>query len=65
MGVIEFMRGPLLENPHRVGGALHRPWDGYRMAHVGTWRVVSRVDDDGVVVTVVRVGHRGRVYRRS
>jgi mRNA interferase RelE/StbE len=61
--VIEFINGPLLDNPHRVGGTLRAPWEGHLCAHVGTWRVVYRVDDDEVVVTVVRVGPRRNVYR--
>jgi mRNA interferase RelE/StbE len=29
----------------------------------GDWRIVYSVDDDRIVVEVIRVGHRGEVYR--
>jgi mRNA-degrading endonuclease RelE of RelBE toxin-antitoxin system len=59
--IVEFINGPLLDDPHRVGTMLKAPWEGHLSAHVGTYRVVYRIDDDAVVVTVVRVGHRGHV----
>jgi mRNA interferase RelE/StbE len=31
---------------------------------IGSYRVVYEIVDDQLVVTVVRVGHRGEVYRR-
>jgi mRNA interferase RelE/StbE len=58
----EFIRGPLLEDPHRVGKPLrndrHGPWSARR----GQYRVIYRVLDDVVVVEVVRVGHRADIY---
>ena len=38
------------------------PGDLYRI-WVGEWRIVYAVEDDRLVVLVVRVGHRGDVYR--
>ena len=31
---------------------------------VGDYRVIYRVEDERLVVLVIRVGHRGKVYRR-
>ena len=59
----EFLTGPLLDNPHRVGKPLSRELAGYRSARRGPYRVVCRVDDDARVVHVLRIDHRADVYR--
>lgn len=35
---------------------------GYRLK-VGDWRVVYEIEDDRLVIMVVRIGHRREVYR--
>ena len=59
----EFITGPLLENPHRVGKRLLPPLDDRHSARRGTYRVVFRIDDKERIVTVVDIGHRRDVYR--
>ena len=50
-------------NPRPLGcKKLTGPGDLYRI-RVGEWRVVYTVEDSRLVVLVVRVGHRGDVYR--
>ena len=60
---LEFLKGPLLENPHRVGRRLSPPLDDRYSARRGTYRVIYRIDDDSRVVTVVLVTHRRDAYR--
>ena len=59
----EFMIGPLLTQPRRVGKRLLPPLDDRFCARRGTYRIIYRIDDDAHVVTVVDVGHRRDVYR--
>ncbi len=59
----EFIVGPLLENPHRVGKRLRPPLDDRRSARRGTYRVVYRIDDETHTVTVLDVAHRRDAYR--
>ena len=59
----EFMVGPLLVQPHRVGKRLLPPLDDRFSARRGTYRIIYRIDDEARVVTVVDVGHRRDVYR--
>jgi mRNA-degrading endonuclease RelE of RelBE toxin-antitoxin system len=59
----EFITGPLLQQPHRVGKRLLSPLDDRFSARRGTYRVIYRIDDDERIVTVVDVGHRRDVYR--
>jgi mRNA interferase RelE/StbE len=63
LAVIEFITGPLVEQPHRLGAQLRRELVGLRSARRGTFRVLYRVDEEARVVTVVRVEHRSDVYR--
>lgn len=59
----EFITGPPLEQPHRIGKRLLPPLDDRFSARLGTYRVIYRVDDKTRVVTVVDIGHRRDIYR--
>lgn len=59
----EFITGPLLENPQRVGKPLRPPLGDRHSARRGTYRVIYRIDDVRHTVTVVDVAHRRDVYR--
>lgn len=52
----------LAEEPF-AGGVLKGEFSGLRRLRVGTYRVVYEVIQGELVVLVIRVGHRGRVYR--
>jgi mRNA interferase RelE/StbE len=59
----EFITGPLLADPHRIGKRLLPPMDDRFSACRGTYRVIYRIDDKARVVTEVDVAHRRDVYR--
>jgi mRNA-degrading endonuclease RelE of RelBE toxin-antitoxin system len=59
----EFMTGPLLQQPYRVGKRLLPPLDDRFSARRGTYRIIYRTDDKTSVVTVVDVAHRRDAYR--
>jgi mRNA-degrading endonuclease RelE of RelBE toxin-antitoxin system len=59
----EFIIGPLLSQPYRVGMRLLPPLDDRFSARRGTYRVIYRIDDGAQIVTVVDVGHGRDVYR--
>jgi mRNA-degrading endonuclease RelE of RelBE toxin-antitoxin system len=59
----EFIRGPLAENPYRVGKPLRDQLEGRYSARRGEFRVIYRVLDDRVVVRVIHIAHRRDVYR--
>jgi mRNA-degrading endonuclease RelE of RelBE toxin-antitoxin system len=59
----EFIVGPLLDNPNRVGKQLRPPLDDRHSARRGTYRVIYRIDDLTRTVTVVDVAHRRDAYR--
>ena len=59
----EFIVGPLLDNPQRVGKRLRPPLEDRLSARRGTYRVIYRIDDSRRRVTVVGVVHRSDAYR--
>ena len=59
----EFIVGPLLENPHRVGTQLMPPLGDRHSARRGTYRVIYRIDDSARTVTVLAVTSRADAYR--
>ena len=58
----EFVTGPLLDNPHRVGKRLRPPLEDRHSARRGTYRVIYRIDDEHRCVTVVGVFSRADAY---
>ena len=53
-----------MEDPRSIGQALH----GQRLGEfwkyrVGDYRLVTRIEDDRLLILVVRIGHRREVYR--
>ncbi|WP_336086304.1 type II toxin-antitoxin system RelE family toxin [Nocardia sp. SSK8] len=63
VAAFEFMTGPLVDDPYRVGKRLQPPLDDRFSARRGTYRVIYRIDDKRMVVTVVDVNHRRDIYR--
>ena len=61
--IVEFMLGPLLENPHRVGRRLRQELTGLHSARRGAYRIVYEIDDDSTTVVVLRIDHRSTAYR--
>lgn len=60
--VWQFVSGPLLDNPHRVGKRLRFELEGYYSARRGQYRVVYRIDEHEVIVDVIKISHRGDAY---
>ncbi|MFZ0493665.1 MAG: type II toxin-antitoxin system RelE/ParE family toxin [Acidimicrobiia bacterium] len=61
--VIDFITGPLRDNPRQVGAALRNELEGVWSARRGTYRILYRIDDERREVIVLRIGHRRDVYR--
>ena len=58
VAAIDFINGPLSDNPQRVGGPLHGELEGCRSARRGTYRIVYRIQGNEVQVITVFEGHR-------
>ncbi|EME66910.1 toxin RelE [Rhodococcus ruber Chol-4] len=61
--VVEFISGPLAENPHRLSKPLRNDLAGLRSARRGDYRILLRVDDDHRTILIVDIDHRAHIYR--
>lgn len=59
----EFITGPLLDDPHRVGKPLDPPMAPVWTARRGTYRILYLLDDSHRIVEVTAVRHRSDAYR--
>lgn len=60
---VEFLFGPLAEDPHRVGAPLRAPFTGQWRAHRGEYRVRYRINTSSRVLYVLDIDHRRNAYR--
>jgi mRNA interferase RelE/StbE len=61
--IIEFITGPLADNPARLSKPLTNELAAYRTARRGDYRVLIRIDEDAHAILVVHIDHRADVYR--
>jgi mRNA interferase RelE/StbE len=63
--IIRFLRERLqpADNPRQWGKPLHGDKGGLWRYRVGDYRLICDIQDEQVVVLVLRVGHRKDVYR--
>ena len=59
-----FDRLPRLEDPRSIGAPLQGQLREYWKYRVGDYRVVCAIQDDRLLVLVVKIGHRREVYER-
>ncbi len=53
-----------MEDPRAIGQALSGQRFGeFWKYRVGDYRVVTRIEDNGLLILVIRIGHRREVYR--
>lgn len=61
---VEFLYGPLADNPWRVGAPLRPPFEGHWRARRGEYRVRYRIDESEHVVYVLDIDHRRDAYHQ-
>jgi mRNA interferase RelE/StbE len=53
-----------LENPRQIGERLQGTLSKFWKYRVGDYRIICSMEDEKLVVVVVRIGHRREVYTR-
>ena len=54
-----------LDNPRSIGAALQGSRLGeFWKYRVGDYRLISKIEDSRLLVLVLRIGHRGEIYRQ-
>ena len=61
---VEFIFGPLADNPQRVGKPLRGELAGLHSARRGDYRVIYGVVEDARTVEIVHIDRRSDAYRR-
>lgn len=51
------------ENPRIIGKALTGNYAGYWRYRIGDYRVIAKIIDMKVIISVVYVGHRSDIYK--
>jgi mRNA interferase RelE/StbE len=52
-----------LEDPRSLGAPLKGEHEGFWRWRIGDYRVIARIEEERVLILVVRVAHRREVYR--
>jgi mRNA-degrading endonuclease RelE of RelBE toxin-antitoxin system len=63
LAVLDYLVGPLLRNPHRVGKPLRGDLAGLHSARVGAYRIVYEINQASRTVQVIYIDHRADIYR--
>ena len=64
--ILKFLRDRLapLENPRSIGQALHGSELGeFWKYRAGDYRLICKIEDQQLLILVLRVGHRREIYR--
>ena len=63
--IVTFLRERIAsaEDPRRLGKPLKGVLREFWRYRIGDYRIVTRIEDDRVLVLVVRIAHRREVYR--
>jgi mRNA interferase RelE/StbE len=64
--ILKFLHERLakIDDPRRIGKALQGSLLGeFWKYRVGDYRIICKIEDDRVIVLVLRIGHRKEIYR--
>lgn len=62
--IVKAIGEKLGQHPNRFGKRLKGELKDFRSLRVGDYRVIYRVEEQDVIVLVVKVGHRASVYKK-
>lgn len=63
VAIVEFLTVVLPTNPPRFGKPMRNELEGLYSARRGDYRVLYRIEHAQQAVFVIRIDHRGRVYK--
>jgi len=61
--VVEFITGPLADDPKRLSKPLRGDLAGWHTSRRGHYRVTPQIDDDAHRLIIGRIEHRATVYK--
>ena len=60
--IIEYLKERVGPNPKALGGQLKGNLREFWRWRIGEYRVLARIEDEKMLVIVVKVGHRRKIY---
>jgi mRNA interferase RelE/StbE len=62
--ILKWLRQTLAtdKDPRRLGKSLKGRMKGLWRYRVGDYRIISQIQDENILILVVRIGHRGDIY---
>jgi mRNA interferase RelE/StbE len=60
---VEFIFGPLVDNPHRLGKLLRDDLVGLHSARRGDYRVIYSIDEHHARIEILHIARRSDIYR--
>lgn len=66
VAILRYLREKIAtkEDPRRFGAPLRRELTGRWKYRVGDYRLICEIQEEKVLVLVLLVGHRGKIYRK-
>jgi len=61
--IIKFLRARVSSDPRNTGKNLKGQLRDFWRYRVGDYRILARIEDEQLIVLVVRIGHRKEVYK--
>ena len=62
--IVAYMEGRAAESSRQYGAAMTGNYSGRWRYRVGVYRVICSLHDDVLTIEVIRIGHRGDVYKK-
>jgi mRNA interferase RelE/StbE len=64
--ILKFLRERIarLDDPRQIGASLQGTLSGLWKYRIGDYRIICSLEDDRLVVLVLRIGHRREIYQR-
>ncbi|MDY5129862.1 type II toxin-antitoxin system RelE family toxin [Actinotignum urinale] len=59
----ELLQISLLDDPRSRGKALTGNWGSFWRYRVGSYRIICRIEDEQLLITAVKIGHRSNIYQ--
>ncbi|WP_338045057.1 type II toxin-antitoxin system RelE family toxin [Nosocomiicoccus ampullae] len=53
------------ENPRKHEKSLKGNLNEYWRYRIGKYRIITRIDDDKIIINIISVGHRSNIYKKN
>ena len=63
--IIKYLKEKIAVDPRAFGDRLQGNLREFWRYRVGAYRVLAKIQDDQLLVLVIRIAHRGKVYKQN